>query len=158
MEPVSLRPLLDALDRAKRATIRDCSEVVSIDEILVSTDFRGGLVASIFVDTDSALHSISPTSRHEIERNLLGNVVRELGGLTPELLRGGKPRAVYNINWLSFDDLHRDYGGQKSLQSQWPPAEFGAERLWIVASAKHPLPATGRFQNATFPRIPCDRS
>lgn len=42
---------------------------------------------------------------------LLRNVVRELGTLSPELLRGGKPKTVYNINWLSRDDLDRDYGG-----------------------------------------------
>lgn len=45
MDLVSLRPLLDALNRAKRSTIEDTSQAVSIDEILVSTDFRGGLVA-----------------------------------------------------------------------------------------------------------------
>lgn len=111
MELVSLRPLLDALNRAKRSTIEDTSQAVSIDEILVSADFRGGLVASIFVDTDSELHSTSPTFRHEVERMLLKNVVQELGTLSPELLRGGKPKTVYNINWLSRDDLDRDYDG-----------------------------------------------
>lgn len=111
MEPASLRPLLDALDRAKRSTIEDASQDLSIAEILVSTDFRCGLVASIFVDTDKELHSISPTYRHEIERLLLRNVVRELSTLTPELLCDGKPRTVYIVNWLSRDDLQREYDG-----------------------------------------------
>lgn len=42
---------------------------------------------------------------------LLKYIVQELGTIAPELVRGGKPRTVYNINWLSRDDLHRDYGG-----------------------------------------------
>lgn len=110
-EPVSLRPLLDALDRAKKSTIEASSHVVSIDEILVSTDFRGGLVASIFVDGDRELHGTAPASQQKIEAMLLQDVGRELGTLATELLRGGKPTRIYNINWLSRDDLHRDYGG-----------------------------------------------
>ncbi len=42
---------------------------------------------------------------------LLKNVTKELSTVAPGLLRGGKPRTVYNISWLSRDDLHRDYGG-----------------------------------------------
>ncbi len=111
MTPVSIQPLLDALNRAKKFTITVTSQVVSIDEILISSDLRAGLVASIFVVTDQELEATSLAVRLEVERTLLEQVVQELSTLRPEQLPDGTPQRVRRANWLSCEDLRRDYDG-----------------------------------------------
>lgn len=108
-EIVSIQPLLAALDRASDQVY--CARAGELDRILISTDFREGLVASVFAASDRTLAELQPSARSLIEQTLLAETRHALEDVDARLLRGGIPERIFAVNWLSRDDLERDWGG-----------------------------------------------
>lgn len=110
MEFVSIRPLLDALDRAAESTIAHFASEIEIDRILISADLREKVVASVFAASDDALVRFGEARRSAVADYLHDRVAKEYARL-PANNKVDDLGAGCHINWHSLSYLQREYGG-----------------------------------------------